>query len=163
MDVLCFSAPEHADFLPAEEAHLVSPTIAQLIAFLRRGAEYWGERSGSGSLRWCKQEPRKEGGFTFQRLQHRPGLSILYHHGVGFHFAYSTGKRGGYLVPYQASLPAERIVHPLGGQRAYFPVATFVSLETAERIVTDFMNTGEASSAVAWEAGAKLRCGDPDS
>jgi hypothetical protein len=50
MDVLFFNAPENVDLLE-EDSHLVNPTASQLVHLLRRGAEYWGKDSGSGSLR----------------------------------------------------------------------------------------------------------------
>jgi hypothetical protein len=88
-------------------------------------------------------------------------MSILYQDGIGFHFAYSTGKPGA-VVPFDASRPDQRIVHYLCGEPAYFPIATFVPLDTAEQIVKDFIATGKPLPVVRWESGVKLRCGDPD-
>lgn len=163
MEVLLFSAPEYADSIPGEEPHLVNPTMTQMVGLLRRRAEYWGKDSGDASLHWCKPTKTESGNTAFELLENRPSLSIIFHDGLGFHFGLSTGKRAGFLVPFASAAPKERILHYLGGNQAFFPAATFVSVTKAERIVKDFMRTGKPSLAVEWMSGAKLRCGDPDS
>lgn len=163
MKVLLFTAPENADSISGEETYLVNPTPTQMVALLRRRAEYWGTDSGDGSLQWCKPTESTSGNASFEILETHPSLSIIFHEGLGFHFGLSTGRRAGFLVPMASSTPKERILHYLGGNQAFFPAATFVSLTKAERIVKDFMKTGKPSPVVEWASGAKLRCGDPDS
>jgi hypothetical protein len=163
MEVIGFNAPENADALPGEGWFLVDPTINTIINLLRREAEYWGEDSGSASLRWYEQQERREDGKRgFVALKNRPSLNILFHKEFGFHFVYSSGDGGQPLVPYDISAPDRRIVHYLDGERAYFPVQTFVRLPVAEAIVRDFMDARTASSAVTWESARKLRCGDSE-
>jgi hypothetical protein len=162
MEVLFFNAPEYVDSLD-EDAHIVNPSSTQMIALLRRGSSYWGKDSGSGSLRSCKQEKQEAGGFAYEELEGRPGLIILFHEGHGFHFVYSPSNDEAPLASFDGSGKTERVVHYLGGERAYFPAQTFVSVSKAERIVREFIEAGKASDVVAWQSAAKLRCGDPDS
>src|SRR5262249_42652217 len=117
---------------------------------------------GSASLHWCEQEPTESDGSRLKNLSDRPSLSILYQDPVGFHFGYSTGKGAGVLVPFDPSLPDDRILHYLCGSRAFFPAATFVPPQVAERIVSEFIKTGKPSATVTWKSGGQLRCGDPE-
>jgi hypothetical protein len=162
VEVLIFNAPESADFIPGEPSLLVDPTAAQMVALLRRRAKYWGKDSGDASLHWSRPKKDASGGTSYEILNSRPSLSILYHQRLGFHFALSTGRGDKYLVPFNPDAPDRRVLHYLGGNQAFFPAATFVPLKVAEQIVIDFIKTGKPSPVMEWESGGKLRCGDPD-
>lgn len=152
MERLVFTGPEACETL-------FDPTPEQMAAILRRGPAYWGWNSGDALLQWCLDDRASGLGWEGLPADERPQLSVLYNEVHGFHLAYSGPDQ--FLVPFDPTAPNLRVLHFVGGNRAFFPQASFVHLEVAVRIVCDFLASGIPSPAVEWRSGSELRCGDP--
>ena len=133
--------------LAPESAFYENVSLAQLLRLLEKGAELWGADSGAAILLWCFKEPH-ELGFAYRPNPAAPSLVIAFNEPFGFHFRYD--KCGEKFIGLDPKADIGSVLHYLGGQPAWFPVASFVPLARAKGVVRKFVREHERHSRLKW-------------
>ena len=147
MDTVWYEGPSGKEFVP-------NPTAEQMREVLRRDYDsYWGPYSPVGLLVWYRNLPqevptRDDLGTATQLSQ----LLFVAHPDRGWYFEF------GDWVPYDADADREEwIEHWACGEPMFFRAACFVSLEIADRIVTEFLTTRQPLEVVPWAGVYTIR------
>ena len=139
---------------PSGGEHVANPTAEQMVEFMRRGEDYWGPYSPVGELCWhehpAQQTPSLGGlGTPTQREQ----LLFIRHPKRGWYLEYSTynAPEKRWLVPLDPNASRDKYVKQWAcGEQVHLLAACLVPAAAAERVVADFVATGEPSPAVSW-------------
>lgn len=138
---------------PSGERMFEPPADAGL-GFMRRGYDdYWGPYSPVGVLEWHEHRQRtvlaRGPGTPTARQQ----LLFVRHPKRGWYFEYSTSNAPDrrWLVPLAPGAKRDSFVkHWTYGVQLHFLAGSFVPQVAAERVVADFLATGEPSAVVEW-------------
>lgn len=123
----------------------LTPSLAQVCAFLDRGADYW--EGGSGSALLAEVELREPG---YQMFFDRPVLHLIGHPPYGFCLVYALPDRR-YVTDNEAAPDSPPIKHYCGGEPEFFPLRHFISRELTEQAIAHFLETQQPTPAVRWK------------
>lgn len=164
-DTLVFSGPEFAELhLTPEESLYENISLAHVLRLLDRKESLWGESSGGATLHWCFKEPytgdftKLEGRFMLSPNPDKPSLVILYNSAAGFHFAIDMD--GNRYVACDLSADLDRVIHYLGGEKAFFPRSLFLGLSEAKGVVRKFVRDQGMYTRVKWVNSADFDYSD---
>ena len=154
-DILVFIGPEYAQqHLAPELSFYEDVSLSKVLHILESQQSLWGKSSGGATLQWCSKG-KYEGETCNTPNPERPSLVILFNYRHGFHFRFDIQDEQ--FIALDPTAKSSRVVHQLGGEPAYFPSASFVSLDTARSIVTSFVRGGRRYSRVKWIESSSFR------
>lgn len=158
--ILILQGPEYAQqHLDPNKSFYEDVTLSQVISILESKDALWGVDSGGASLGWCTKE-EYEGQNCYVPIPDRPSLVILYNNEFGFHFRFDIN--GEQFIAITPGVESCQVVQQICGQPAYFPSASFVSLDVAHEVVTSFVKTSKRYSQLQWIESSAFRYDRPN-
>ena len=135
----------------------LNPSLDIVGAFLDNGQDYWEGGSGSAYIGWVKLNNP-----GYSNHWERSSLHIIVHQPYGIHLCYQIMSYQPHtssvkLMVYSEEAQEDILVkHYLGGEPEYYPRRSFVTQETAVRVIGDFLQTEKPSSSVVWRPQAAI-------
>jgi hypothetical protein len=136
-----------------------NPTAEQLLETLRRLDESWDTNIGQAWMAW--HGDRRAVRLGAPPASWRWTSTLVFHRNSrrGWYFEYADRSlpEMTWLVPFDEARQRGRRIGHFACDWVYLLPGCFVPLESAERIVLDFLRTGRPSPAAQWADGVELR------
>lgn len=134
-------------FTGSDGEYLHNPNLEDIRGFFKLGTEYWEGQSGSAWLGWLRYDGDKPASASPERFD-LPCLQIMRQPDYGVHIIYSDGETK--LTLLDDSLPEGEVKYYVGGEPERWSRRSFVSLEMAEQVIKEFLQSQTPSASRIW-------------